>query len=103
MATFTATTYEQPIGDRRSSRRKFSATNRLGDHGVAFPVGFVVWIRDSDKEVIETTTITDPTDIDAAQTGSGDFGKSIFRNGRTYEVNATEETQLTNAGFTVDP
>lgn len=100
MATFTPPTYEQPIGDRRT---KFTATNRLGDFGVSFPVGFVVWIRDSDKEVIQTTTIIDPTDINAAQVGSGDFGKSIFRRGITYTVNSTEETQLTNAGFTVDP
>jgi hypothetical protein len=89
MATFTPPTYEQPIN------------NRLGQHGISFPVGKVVWIRASDDEVIETTLIVDPTDIDAAKAGSGDFGKAIFRRGKTYEVTAGEQTLLEGAGYTV--
>jgi hypothetical protein len=89
MPTFTPPTYEQPVN------------NRLGQHGVAFPVGKVVWIRASDDEVIETTLIVDPTDIDAAKAGSGDFGKAIFRRGKTYTVTAGEETLLLAAGYTV--
>ncbi len=88
-ASQSAATYEQPI------------ENRLGDYGVAFPVGYVVWIRDSDDEVFTVATITDPTTINAAKAGSGDFGKAIFRRGKTYTVTASEDTLLTAAGFTV--
>ncbi len=80
--------YEQPID------------NRLGEHGVAFPVGKVVWIADADDAVTTTTVIRDPEDIDLAKSGSGDFGKAIFRRGKTYTITAGEQTILDAAGFT---
>lgn len=89
MATFTAPTYNQPVA------------NRLGEHGVSFPVGKIVYILDADDSVVETTLIVDPTDINKMKDGSGDFGKACFRRGLTYEVTASEETILTNAGYSV--
>ncbi len=80
--------YNQPI------------SNRLGDHGVAFPVGLVVWIADADDAVTETSSIRDPDDITLAKDGSGDFGKAIFRRGITYTITSGEQTILDNAGYT---
>lgn len=91
MPTFdtSAVTYEQPID------------NRLGEYGVAFPVGLVVWIATVGDAVTETTSIRDPEDIDLARDGSGDFGKAIFRRGITYTVTSAEQTILVAAGYTV--
>jgi len=80
--------YEEPI------------KNRLGDYGVAFPVGLVVWIADADDAVTETSSIRDPEDIALAKSGSGDFGKAIFRRGLTYTITAGEQTLLDAAGYT---
>jgi len=73
---------------------------RLGEHGVAFPVGLVIWIADADDAVTSTTTIRDPEDIALAKSGSGDFGKAIFRRGKTYTITAGEQTILDAAGYT---
>jgi hypothetical protein len=89
MPSFTPPTRDEPL------------QNRLGQHGVAFPVGKVVWIADADDAVTETETIRDPEDIDLAKTGSGDFGKAIFRRGVTYAISASEDTILTAAGYTI--
>jgi hypothetical protein len=43
----------------------------------------------------------DGNTLDQMKAGSGDFGKALFRRGKTYEVSASEETILTNAGYTV--
>jgi hypothetical protein len=88
MASFTPPTFEEPF------------QNRLGDYGVAFPVGLVVWIADADDAVTETQSIRDPEDIDLAKAGSGDFGKAIFRRGLAYTITAGEETILNAAGYT---
>jgi len=88
MVTFAPPTYEQPID------------NRLGEYGVSFPVGLVVWIATSGDAVTETTNIRDPEDIDLAKTGTGDFGKAIFRRGITYTISASEDTILQAAGYT---
>ena len=92
MASFTPPTRDEPLD------------NRLGDYGVSFPVGKVVWIDTSD-EVHEVETFVDGTGdgntLDLMKAGSGDFGKALFRRGKTYEVSASEETILTNAGYTV--
>jgi len=89
MPSFTAPTFEEPF------------QNRLGDYGVAYPVGLVVWIADADDAVTETQSIRDPEDIDLAKAGSGDFGKAIFRRGLTYTITASEDTILTAAGYTI--
>ncbi len=81
-------TYEQPI------------SNRLGEYGVGFLVGKVVWIAASDDAVKEVTSIRDPEDIDLAKDGTGDFGKAIFRRGKTYTISASEDTILQAAGYT---
>lgn len=87
MAQFTPPTRDEPL------------ENELGRHGLAFPVGKVVWIADADDAVSETDTITDPDTIDLAKAGSGDFGKAIFRRGITYTITAGEDTILTGAGY----
>ena len=81
-------TYEQPIN------------NRLGQYGVSFLVGKVVWIAAADDAVKEVTSIRDPEDIDLAKDGTGDFGKAIFRRGKTYTISAGEDTILQAAGYT---
>ena len=67
-------TYEEPVD------------NRLGQFGISFPVGKVIWIAALDNTVNEVFSIKDPTDIDLAKDGSGDFGKAIFRRGILYET-----------------
>jgi hypothetical protein len=93
MATFTPPTRDEPIG------------NRLGQYGVAFPVGKVVYILDADDSVVETENFVDGTGdgntLDLMKAGSGDFGKALFRRGKTYTITAGEGTILTNAGYTV--
>lgn len=78
--------------------------NRLGEYGVSFPVGKVVYIL-TDNTVVETESFVDGTGdgntLDSMKAGSGDFGKALFRRGKTYEVSASEETILTDAGYTV--
>ena len=91
MPTFTAPTYNQPVD------------NILGKHGISFPVGKIVLILDADDSVREATLIVDPTDIDLAKAGSGDFGKAIFRRGKTYTITSEEGTILEDAGYTVVP
>ena len=93
MPTFVPPTYDQPLD------------NELGRHGVAFPVGYVVWI-DTDDGVHQATAISQDiinstNGVTGAATGSGDLGKAIFRNGRTYTVTSEEETLLDDAGYTV--
>ena len=88
MATFTPPTREENI------------QNRLGDYGITFDVGKVVYILTADDEVVETESFTDPTDVDLMKAGSGDFGKALFRRGITYTVDSTEETILLAAGYT---
>lgn len=75
--------------------------NRLGDYGVSFPVGQVIIITDGEARVTEA--LTDPDHIMAADDGTGDFGKSIFRRGRTYSVNETEKDILVAAGLMEEP
>jgi hypothetical protein len=87
----TALTYEQPVD------------NRLGDFGVAFPVGLVLYITTS-STVLVTTAITDDqmkgtagaNNIDA---GSGDNGLALFRRGKTYTITAGEQTLIDAAGY----
>lgn len=81
-----ALTYNQPID------------NRLGDYGVAFPVGKVLWIDGSDNVYVVTAMTQDQIDSDAAA-GSGDFGKAIFRRGKTYTITAGEKTLIDAAGY----
>lgn len=92
MATFTPPTYNQPI------------QNRLGDHGVSFPVGKIVYICTND-DVFETTLVQGTFDAHlcpdghALASGSGDGGYALFRRGLTYTVTAGEDTLLTAAGY----
>lgn len=94
MGTFVPPTYNQPIN------------NRLGQHGVSFPVGKVVYIC-TDSEAHETTLIMGDFSSQVCShgvgiaTGSGDNGLALFRRGKTYTVTSGEETILTNAGYTV--
>lgn len=93
MATFTPPTRDEPL------------QNRLGEYGVSFPVGKVVYILAADDSVVETETIVDGSGdgntLDLIKAGSGDFGKALFRRGKTYEVSASEETILDGAGYTI--
>lgn len=93
MTDFTPPTYNQPI------------KNRLGQHGVAFPVGKIVYICSND-DVHETTLIigafsehTCP-DGNGFKSGSGDGGYALFRRGLTYTITASEDTLLQAAGYT---
>jgi hypothetical protein len=92
MPEFTPPTRDEPI------------KNRLGQFGVAFPVGKVVYILDADDSVVETESFVDG--IGAGNTvalmkdGSGDFGKALFRRGKTYTITAGEQTILDDAGYT---
>lgn len=93
MPSFTAPTYEQPVD------------NPLGKHGVAFPVGLVVYI-DTGDNVHETTSIMGKFDEHVSpdglgiKAGSGDAGLAIFRRGVTYTITAGEQTLLDAAGYT---
>jgi hypothetical protein len=93
MATFTAPTRNEP------------AQNRLGDYGLSWPVGKVVYILDADDSVVETETFVDGdglgNTLDLIKSGSGDFGKALFRRGKTYTITAGEETILDGAGYEV--
>lgn len=78
--------------------------NRLGQFGVQFPRGKVVWI-DTDDTVYESQQITEDqinatNGVTGAKDGSGDFGKAIFRRGKTYTITAGEDTLLSAAGYT---
>ena len=81
-------TYEEPV------------QNRLGDFGVSYPVGKVIWIAAVDNAVKEVFSIKDPTDIDLAKVGSGDFGKAIYRRGKVYSITDAENFILAQAGYT---
>jgi hypothetical protein len=100
MPTFVVPTYEVPIG--------------MGDPKADRLWRYIGAINTSRTVIIDTSGVAtpspgaeglvDPDDIfDAAQAGSGDGGKSVFRQGRTYTVTSTEETQLVAAGYTVSP
>jgi hypothetical protein len=83
--------YEEPV------------QNRLGDFGVAFPVGFVLWIDTTDT-VHKSTSITEDQinstgGVTGAKAGTGDFGLAIFRRGKSYSISAGEDTLLTAAGY----
>ncbi len=84
--------YEQPID------------NRLGEYGVAFPVGKVVYITTSNTVVTSSALHNDQTKATASVNnpgvGSGDFGLAIFRRGKTYTITSGEQTLLDAAGFT---
>lgn len=94
MPTFVAPTYNQPV------------RNRLGEHGVAFPVGYVVYIC-TDDTAHRTTLVMGAfseqncPDGFAIAAGSGDGGYAIFRRGKTYTVTTDEGNALTAAGETV--
>lgn len=94
MADFTPPTYEQPVG------------SRLGQHGIAFPVGKIVFICEAD-EAHETTLVMgnfsaqECSHGETIRAGTGDNDLALFRRGKTYSVSASEETILTNAGYTV--
>ena len=81
-------TYEQPV------------ENRLGDYGVAFPVGKVLWIAAADDSVNVSTTVTEDQITDGTiKAGSGDFGLALFRRGLTYTITAGEKTLIDAAGY----
>jgi hypothetical protein len=88
MATFTPPTRNEPI------------QNRLGQFGVSFPVGKVVYILDDDDSVVETESFVDPDTVALMKAGSGDLGKALFRRGITYTITAGEQTILDDAGYT---
>lgn len=88
MPSFTPPTREEPV------------KNRLGDFGVTFSVGKVVYILASDDSVIETDSFVDPDDVLLMKAGSGDFGKALFRRGLTYTITSGEESILQGAGYT---
>jgi hypothetical protein len=87
-----ALVYDQPVD------------NELGKHGVAFPVGYVLFI-DSADNVYRTTSITDPFDQHTSEAGnpikagSGDQGFAVFRRGITYTITAGERTLIDAAGY----
>jgi predicted RNA-binding protein YlqC (UPF0109 family) len=80
-------TYEQPIN------------NRLGDFGIRFPVGKVLWIADADDAVTVSTTVTEDQIASEIKAGSGDFGLALFRRGKTYTITAGEKTIIDAAGY----
>jgi len=80
--------------------REENAKNRLGDYGLSWPVGLVVYILDADDSVVEVNSFTDPDDVTLMKDGSGDFGKALFRRGITYTITAGEDSILTGAGYT---
>lgn len=71
---------------------------------MSFPVGKVVYILDADDTVIETESFVDGSgdgnSLDLMKAGSGDFGKALFRRGKTYTITAGEQTILDAAGYT---
>ncbi len=89
-----------PLFDTTQVNYEIPVDNRLGDFGVNFDVGKVIWIASADNAVKQVFSIKDPTDIDLAKVGSGDFGKAIFRRGKTYEITDAEEFILVQAGLT---
>lgn len=91
MATFDAS--------QSGAVRQIPIGNRLGEYSVTFPRGKVVWI-DGDDTVYIVDSITEDQISDDAADGSGDFGKAIFRRGKTYTITAGEATLLDAAGLT---
>lgn len=89
MATFTPPTREEPWD------------NDLGRHGFSFPKGKVVYILESGDTVVETENFVDPTTVALMKSGSGDYGKALFRRGKTYTITAGEALLITTAGYTV--
>lgn len=78
--------------------------NELGRFGLSWPVGYMVIINTSDVVTAYPGAIglQDPTDIwDVAKAGSGENGYAVFAHGKTYTIDGTESTLLTNAGYTV--
>ena len=93
-----------PTFDTTQVNYEIPIDNRLGDFGVSFDVGKVVWIASADNTVNEVFSIKDPTDINLAKVldagTEGEFGKCIFRRGKTYNVSSAIQFILEQAGYT---
>lgn len=50
---------------------------------------------------METENFVDPTTVALMKAGSGDYGKALFRRGKTYTITAGEALLITTAGYTV--
>ena len=115
MATFTPTTYGEKINDESGGGEKGRhSVWRL--YGSPIQTSYVVIIRsgvanaspgsispDSMTQITGNAEVTNAvTSYAAADSGSGDDGRAVFRGGATYTVTAGEETILLAAGYTMD-
>ena len=83
MATYTPPTYETPFGKKGLFRVvKFIST-------------YTVWIDSSD--VAHQSAGPLDWDLKNAKVGSGDFGRAVFRNAKTYTITSEENTILSAA------
>lgn len=77
--------------------------NILGRFGVAFKVGFVLWIDTNDLVTVTASITQDQINgtngVTPAKAGSGDLGKAIFRRGKTYTITSGEKTLIDAAGY----
>lgn len=94
MASFTPPTYKGKIvqGPRRYNLWRWTNWR---------DVGYNVLITGGTATASPGVLAPEADDIAAADDGSGEGGKAWFRGGITYEVNGTESTALTSAGYTV--
>ena len=67
----------------------------------SFPVGYTVIITGGVATPYPGVAVPRSSTMEAADAGSGDNGKAVFRNGVSYTVTDAERTALRAAGYTV--
>ncbi len=100
MPTFTPDTYGQKINDEDgggSHDKKFSMWRH---YGTPIQVGYVVHITSGAANTAPGATMIDTDTEKGADSGSGEDGRAVFKNGSTYTITSAEETILNAAGYT---
>lgn len=98
MPTFTPDTYtDAPPVEKVNHKADHSLWRYYGGREVEYVVLITSGVANASPGVVSPTT----GQLAAADDGSGDEGKAIYRGGRTYTVTAAEDTILTAAGYTV--
>ena len=69
-------------------------------YGGVIPVGYVVIITSGSVTTAPGKISATADEWAAADSGSGEGGKAIFRGGISYTITSAEQTILDNAGYT---